>query len=242
VRILDHFERSGAVLFRWRSYIPLVMVPLLIVPLRLDRTHELPLAWELFAGAVAIAGEVLRFIFSGRVPPGTSERSTTSPRAASLSTTGVYSLVRHPLYIANTMTMLGLALFPGRWELPVIVLLLSFLYYERIAVHEEVFLEERFGEEFRRWADRVPALIPSFRTYEPSRQPFSWVRAMEREFNGILAIAASLFLLDLFDDSPSLSSLHVSAVWTVFLLAAALSFLAMVARKHAIRRLQYLGR
>ncbi len=236
MRLVDHMTQSGRVLFRGRSFIPLVLVPLLIIPFRMSRTGELPLAWELLAGGVAISGEVLRFLVAGRVAPGTSERSTTSARAESLSTTGAYSLVRHPLYVANTLTMVGLSLFPGLWYLPVIVIIASVLYYERIAIHEESFLESRFGEDFRRWSRRVPAVVPRISRYVPTTQKFSWRQALEREFNGILAIAVSLFVLDLVDDSPNIRTLRVNAVWTAMLVGASVTFVAMVVRKRIARR------
>ena len=31
VRLADHFSATGDVLFRWRSYLPLVLVPLFLV-------------------------------------------------------------------------------------------------------------------------------------------------------------------------------------------------------------------
>lgn len=232
--LFDHLQDSGRLLFRWRSFIPLVLLPTLLLPFVLAHGAALRLWWEVLAASVALSGEAIRFLVSGTAPAGTSERSTTAPRAAILNTTGIYSVVRHPLYIANTLTMVGLALFPGRWELPVIILLASVLYYERIAFHEEAFLEHRFGEEFRAYASRVRALVPGRSAYEPPLRRFSLLRAIEREFNGVLAIAASLFVLDLFDDSTSWHDLHVSPVWTCFLITSAVLFVVMAIRKRGL--------
>ncbi len=229
--LFEHLRGSGQLLFRWRSFIPLVLLPMLLLPFVLAHGAALRLSWEVLSASVALFGEAIRFYVSGTAPAGTSERSTTSPRAAILSTTGIYSVVRHPLYIANTLTMVGLGLFPGRWELPVIILLASLLYYERIAVHEEAFLEGRFGDEFRAYAARVRALVPGFSAYQPPQRAFNLLRAIEREFNGVLAIAASLFVLDLFDDSTSWRDLHVSPVWTAFLITSSLLFIVMAVRK-----------
>ena len=236
MKLADYMIASGDVLFRWRSYVPLLLLPLLLLPMWLSPAPHVPFAWKLFAAAVALAGEALRFVASGLAPEGTSERSTTAPRAASLNTTGIYSVVRHPLYIANTLTMVGLAMFPGRWTLPVVVLLASVLYYERIAMREEAFLDAQFGEAFRAYADRVPAIVARLGGYVPSTRAFSLVRALEREFNGILAIAASLFLLDLVDESSRTGVLQVNAVWRWFLASAVLLFVVMVVRKQVRRK------
>ena len=237
MRLSEHLVDSGDMLFRWRSYVPLVLLPLLLLPMWLAPHPPVSLWWKLVAAGVALAGEALRFVASGLAPEGTSERSTTGPRAAVLNTSGIYSVVRHPLYIANTLTMVGLAMFPGRWALPVIVLLASVLYYERIAMREEAFLDSQFGTSFRDFTNRVPAVIPRFSNYTPSTRAFSLMRALEREFNGILAIAASLYVLDLVEASSRSKTIeHVNAVWTWFLVGAAALFVLMVLRKQVRAR------
>ena len=93
--------------------LPLVLLPMLLLPFVLAHGAALRLSWEVFAASTALSGEVIRFFVSGTAPAGTSERSTTAPRAAILNTTGIYSVVRHPLDIANTLTMVGLDCFPA---------------------------------------------------------------------------------------------------------------------------------
>ncbi len=200
-RLLDHFTSSGDRFFRWRSSLPLLLLPLLLLTFAgatdvfgSRAGHRL---WEVACFAVALVGLALRIGAIGTAPEGTSERSTSNPRASMLRDTGVYSVVRHPLYIGNTLIAIGLAAAPGRWFLPVIVLLASILYYERIAAREEQFLEGRFGESFRSWADRVPALIPDFRHYARSSLPFCWRNVLRREFHATFVIGAGFFLIDL---------------------------------------------
>ena len=43
----------------------------------------------------------------------------------------------------------------GTWYLPLIVVLLSVVYHERIAAREEAFLLSAFGDTFRAWANEV---------------------------------------------------------------------------------------
>ena len=139
---------------------------------------------------------------SDRRPPGTSERSTTNPRASELRTSGVYSLVRHPLYVANGLMALGLALFPGVWYLPIILVTATLLYYERIAAREEAFLLERFGGTFEAWAAQVPRALPVLRALcRRSTRAFSWKKVLRHEFHGLLVIAAGAFVLDAFQES-----------------------------------------
>jgi protein-S-isoprenylcysteine O-methyltransferase Ste14 len=198
--LLDHLSHSGDLLFRWRSYLPLLLLPVFLLAL-----VDSPLAaapgswarvWQVLCLLLSLAGLAIRVLTIGTAPPGTSERSTTDPRASALSMTGAYSVVRHPLYLGNTLVALGLACFPAVWYLPVITVLASLVYHERIAAREERFLEERFGDDFRRWADRVPAAVPVLSGYVPPATPFRWRRVLGREFHALLVIGAGFFLLD----------------------------------------------
>jgi protein-S-isoprenylcysteine O-methyltransferase Ste14 len=228
--LAEHFTASGDRLFRWRGYLPLLLLPLFLAAMldgNLAADAAANLRWAQVGGAlVAFSGLVLRIVAIGTARAGTSERSTVNPRASVLRTTGLYSLVRHPLYIGNTVTAAGLAAFTGRWYMPVIVLLLGLLYHERIAAREEAFLEERFGDEFRQWASRVPAMVPRPSAYVPADVPFAWRRVLGREFHGLMAIASALFVLDLLRSALAGGRIAFDTLWTgVFLVSTAI-FLA----------------
>jgi protein-S-isoprenylcysteine O-methyltransferase Ste14 len=184
-------------------------------------------AWQIAGVLVALAGLGIRVAAIGTAPAGTSERSTTNPRASMLRTTGLYSVVRHPLYLGNTLTAAGLACFTGAWYLPLIVFLAGLLYHERICTREEVFLEAKFGEEFREWAERVPAALPRrLSGYLPSATPFLWRRVLGREYHGLMVIGASVFVLDLARSAFATGRLVFDPAWTVFFAATAAIFLA----------------
>jgi len=235
MKLADHWSRSGGFLFRWRSYLPLALLPLFVLSLR-DASYPLGShGWdqvrELGCLLVSLAGLAVRACTIGTAPDGTSERSTVDPRASELNTVGIYSVVRHPLYIGNTLVALGLALVPGPWYLPVIVALASLIYHERIAAHEEAFLEATFGDIFRDWADRVPAMIPDFRRFRPSPGPFSWKRVLGREFHGLFVIGAGFFVLDLLQDRAVTGVWRLDPVWTWFCLTTAVAFMILAALK-----------
>ena len=237
VKLLDHIPRSGDTLFRWRGQLPLLMLPLYL--LGLADAHlpaTLPAGvrvWQLLSLVIALAGLVVRVVAVGTAPAGTSERSTTNPRASELRTTGLYSLVRHPLYVGNTLTAIGLACFTTAWYLPVIVGLLGLLYHERIAAREEVFLEDRFGAAFLRWADRVPAMVPRLSGYVRSARPFVWRRVFASEFHGLFVIGAVLFVLDLARSALATGRLVFGPVWTaIFLVTGAIFIVCSLLKKH----------
>ncbi len=235
MRLADHFTRSGDLLFRWRGYLPLSMLPLFAIGL-LDARLPQPVPasvrlLQVLAVAVALAGLAVRVLAIGTAAEGTSERSTVNPRASRLRTTGLYSLVRHPLYAGNTITAVGLAAFTTRWYLPLIVLLLGLLYHERIAAREEAFLEERFGDEFRAWAERVPAMIPVPARFQASDVPFGWRRPLGSEFHGLMTIASVVFALDLFRAWIATGGVVFDPLWTWFFVLSAAIFLACTVLK-----------
>ncbi|MCK7542256.1 MAG: isoprenylcysteine carboxylmethyltransferase family protein [Marinilabiliales bacterium] len=91
--------------------------------------------------------------------------------ADELNTTGIYSVVRHPLYVGNFLMWLGPVLFLRSVWCIIIFVLAFWIYYERIIFAEEQYLRRKFGEAYDTWAFRVKAVIPGFRHYTKSKLP-----------------------------------------------------------------------
>jgi protein-S-isoprenylcysteine O-methyltransferase Ste14 len=206
MRIKDALVGNGRFLFRWRSLLPLLLLPALALALResaqLNQVmgEELETLWAWICFLVALVGLAIRCYTIGYTPRGTSGRGTRHLRADRLNTTGIYSIVRNPLYLGNAIIALGLVLAIKVWWLAAIVALAGLLYLERIVAAEEEFLAERFGVEYSRWVERTPAFIPRPSLWRPSELPFSWRTVLRREYHGLLVITASFFVIDAFTD------------------------------------------
>jgi protein-S-isoprenylcysteine O-methyltransferase Ste14 len=233
--IVEELPAAGDVLFRWRSYMPLVLLPLFLLSV-LDARPPTSFAWELVCFIVALSGLALRAFVIGTAPAGTSARGTRQPTADSLSTRGAYSLVRHPLYLANTLMALGCALLSGTWYLPLIVVLLSFIYHERIAAREEAFLLSVFGDTFRTWARDVPAMRPAFGHYRRPDGPFQTGKVVLQESHGLCAIGTAFLVLDTLEDSVRLGHVQVDPRWLVIFAVTAVPLLVVAVAKKAARR------
>lgn len=211
--------RIGTFCFRWRSYLPLALLPLVAVAIARSQhqfgTRRADLAWEFGCVFVALGGLAIRVWTVGVAAPGTSGRNTRAQKAARLNTTGPYSVVRHPLYLANGVIALGLALFPHAWIAPAIVAPLTLGYYALIVRHEEDYLRQRFGREFEAWAATVPAVVPAPGGYLPADRPFNWRVALRREFYALTIILVAPFLLDLAENLNETGRLSIDPVWTV---------------------------
>lgn len=218
--MLNHLILVGNILFRYRSYIPLLFVGLVFVAMA---QHPFPVdpdlftnLWAVFCIAVSFLGFFIRVITTGCTPRHTSGRNTKRQKAEQLNTTGIYSLVRNPLYLGNFFTGLGVALFPMVWHIALIYTLLFCLFYERIILAEEDFLTSKFGEPYQEWVSRTPAFFPKFSGYVPPAYPFSFKSVLRREYNSFYAIVAVMTVLKIVSDYSGAGQLNFNTAWTAF--------------------------
>lgn len=224
----NQLERNGSWLFRHRSYLPLVSIPIFCACLPsftyIDASHQVNEAWQMLCLIICFSGLAVRIVTVGRAPVGTSGRNTREQVASSLTTTGVYSVVRHPLYLGNFLILMGIALWPHVWWLAALSCCAFALYYERIMLAEEAFLRNQFGDAFESWAAATPAFIPRLRGWVSSPVTFCWRTVLQREYNAFVLIVAVFFLFDLVGDSFAESRWHISWGWFSFFLASFVLF------------------
>lgn len=203
--LLHSFESSGNWLFRHRGVVPvfvfLACSPVLFLSLNPGIGFAaLPCGWKAAVVAVAVlvsfAGIAVRAYTIGTTPHGTSGRNTDKQVAKSLNTKGIYSVVRHPLYLGNYLMWLGLLLFIFNLPFLVCVSLVYWLYYERIMYAEERFLEREFGQQYLDWSMSVPAFWPKWKQFEKGDVPFHFRSVLRREYAGIFAITLCFTLVD----------------------------------------------
>ncbi len=246
--IREEYEKSGGWLFRWRSFLPLLLIPILIVALLDSQLMEkfagrkFEKCWEIFSIGIAFFGLLLRCIIIGSTPKGTSGRNTKRQKADSLNTKGLYSVVRHPLYVGNFFIFLGVILFTKVWWLVLLGTLLYWLYYERIIFAEEAFLREKFGDTFMKWAENTPVIIPDFRKWESAELTFSIKNVLKREFNGFFAIVASITALHVAETVVTEKRFYISETWMTFFLAGLVIYLILWFFKKFTKLLKVEGR
>jgi protein-S-isoprenylcysteine O-methyltransferase Ste14 len=198
--------------------------------------------WEVGCFLISLLGLSVRVLTVGTVPRGTSGRSTKRPRADVLNTTGMYSIVRHPLYLGNYLIVLGISLFPRTWALPIIVSLAFFLHYERVIFGEEKYLESKFGDKFRAWAAKVPIIIPRLKNYQRPELSFSWKAALRREFYGLFGIIGAFLGLDTFGDLIVYQKIQFDLIWMPLFIIGLIFFVIMEILKKKTHLLKVSGR
>lgn len=242
----EHFTNISPFFFKWRGYLFLFLLPIILLsfigfafPFE---SHMVDLFWEFGCFLLSLLGLCVRAFTVGTVPHGTSGRSTREKRADILNTTGMYSIVRHPLYLGNYLMALGIFLFPRTWFLPIIGSLALILHYERVIFGEEEYLKGKFGEEFRIWAEKVTTIIPRFRNYQPPSLSFSWKVALRRESYGLFGIITAFFFLDMIGDSIVYKRITFDPAWGPLFVIGFLFFLVMQILKKKTNLLRVNGR
>lgn len=237
---------SGYWLFRWRSFLPILIVVSGVVSMLPIPTpsHDGPIpdSVEVAALVISFLGLLVRILTIGYTPAGTSGRNTTSQIAEVLNTTGAYSLMRHPLYFGNFLIGFGLAGFTLTWWFPVFYILVFWLYYERIMIAEEDFLRGRFGHQFEDWAMRTPPFLPAFRQFIKPSLSFSTRNVFRREYNSLLQIAVVSFILEFFGDWFDTKTAGFSAPWCTFLFCSVVVWFVLRFLKRNTQTLVVAGR
>ncbi len=233
----EEFETAGNWLFRWRSYLPLIMIGIFILALRdFERpahSHRSDQLWEVACLLISFVGLGIRAFTLGHTPKGTSGRNTKEQHADSLNTTGMYSVVRHPLYLGNFFAGLGVALLTHSWSVTLIYVLAFCIYYERIMYAEEEYLRKNFGSQFVDWATRTPAFIPNFKTWKQPSLSFSLRNVLRREYNAFFAVIVAFFAVEVVGNMLAEGKFELDLMWACIL---AFAFVVWVALRTVKKR------
>ncbi|MDA0329647.1 MAG: isoprenylcysteine carboxylmethyltransferase family protein [Gemmatimonadetes bacterium] len=233
----------GSRLFRWRSYPPVFVVALIVLITlgspRAISDETSAVIWSGVGIALGIIGLAIRAAAIAAAQPGTSGRSTRAMTADALNSDGMYSVVRHPLYLGNLFLWLGVAAISGHPLAIASTVALFGVLYRPIIRAEDRFLRRRFGSEFERWAKRTPSFLPSRRSVFPSRFPFNARRWLDRDYHAVYAFVVASSVVGLAGiAAQSALRTPASRVWLSYLIAGTVIFTAL----HVLRRTGHTGR
>lgn len=172
--------RIGAVLFKYRSWLPLLF---LAIPL-VARGDASATRW-IIGGFLIAAGELWRL--AGVAVAGTTTRRR-SRNVQRLVTHGVFGWSRNPLYNGNFLVWMGLVAISGvLWFLPAAALIFA-AQYSLIVRYEEGVLETTFGREYLDYQRCTPRWIPS-KPDNPATGGLNWREAWRSEISTFLQYA-----------------------------------------------------
>ena len=190
---------SGDFLFKYRGQIP-VLLFFIVIPFiyytEYNHFSEKFLKENMIISfLISFIGFFIRVYTVGTTPAGTSGRNRKKQIAKKLNQTGIYSIIRHPLYLGNFLIWLGISMYTLNTVFTIFLSLFFFSYYNIIMKTEEKFLEKKFKNEFLLWKKYTPMLFPSLKNYCKSKYPFSIKTVLKREYSSFLATIFSFFYI-----------------------------------------------
>jgi len=115
--------------------------------------------WQFWIGALLTALG-LGFAVWARVQLGRNWSATvTIKQDHELVTSGPYAIVRHPIYTGLLVAFAGSALARGEWRSAAAIVIAWAAIWRKLKL-EERWMVERFGERYRAYRERLPALVP----------------------------------------------------------------------------------
>jgi len=159
--------RTEPMYSRLSHIVPLSIAAILIglprMPLPALGERLLPLAaWPFWLGAVLTAAGLL-FTVWARVHIGTNWSGVVTVKENhEFIQSGPYGIVRHPIYTGLLVALVGSAIARGEWRGVIAVAIVLWAFSRKLQT-EERYMREQFDDAYRRYSDRVPALIPGFR-------------------------------------------------------------------------------
>jgi len=136
--------------------------PLFTLPFPQNLSIRLPVAnfsIPMFHLIIAIPFVTIGAWFGIRGVSELTLRVSETHRAERVTTTGVYSIVRHPQYLGGLLAHLGISfLLCASYSLLSTPLVITLIYL--ISKKEEEELTKEFGKEYEDYKKRVPMLIP----------------------------------------------------------------------------------
>lgn len=192
----EELKKQGNFLFKYRSYLPLVLLIVgLWIKIGEEKSGIIAEILETTSLFVGIIGLFIRAFTVGYTPRNTSGRNTKEGQVADvLNTTGIYSIIRNPLYLGNYLMWVAVAMLTGNICFVLLFSMGFWVYYERIVYAEESFLREKFGKTYLDWTSKTPPFLPTHFNYIKPNISFSWKKVAKKEKNGLFALFLLFFV------------------------------------------------
>ncbi|MFC1627563.1 methyltransferase family protein [Gemmatimonadota bacterium] len=145
-----------------------------------------PVPASILAGLpVVLLGELIRVLASGSLI-----------KEKQLTNWGIYAHIRHPLYVGSTLIGLGFIVMARSVWLAIPMMAIFVLIYSRTVSWEEKRMEERYGDLYREWVDRVPRFFPRRLSVKEIREHFTLKRArVNLEHQAVLGVVVATAVL-----------------------------------------------
>jgi len=117
-------------------------------------TEVIPLPWNVL-GIVPLASGIAINIIADNAFRKVKTAVKPFEESSALVTSGVYRISRHPMYLGNVLILIGVAVMVGSLT-PYVVIPIFVVLIEKVFIKvEERMLEEKFGQAWLEYKDKV---------------------------------------------------------------------------------------
>lgn len=165
IQVIKHRRSAGEKIALGLCTIGLVVVPAVAILTDWLAVADYPFRpWQGWAGTVVMAAFIMLFYFTHKQLARNWSVTLELREGHKLVDTGLYALMRHPMYTSFWLWALAQALLVPNWIGGLSGLAsVAWLYFSRIN-DEEAMLCAHFGEAYTDYCRRTPRLVPFFPT------------------------------------------------------------------------------
>jgi len=232
----DRLQNSyGPLFFKYRGEQFILYLLVILVEFN-DYANKHPhFYYQFFCFAVCILGMLIRIYTIAHIAPNTSGRNRTGQVADSLNTTGMYSMMRNPLYLANYCILLGISLLTANIEVVIFNSILFSAIYLPIILTEEDFLLQKFGGEYAKYAEKTNCITPALRNFVKPERNFDFIAILRREHDTVLTTVLGFLAAVIFVNAVQMKEFYLQTSWLYILLVSLVSW-------SILKRLKLLGK
>ena len=220
--ITERQLNQGNFLFRYRGVLPIPIILLCVLFYYLN-SNSISNDQYIICLSISVSGLFIRMFAIGFAYHKTSGKNTKKQIAEKLNTSGIYSLLRNPLYLANYLNWLGIVLLLSNKLITLIVSSLFAMLYYKIILVEENFLLQKFKEEYKSYYSNTPRIIPSFKNWRKPINKFNLKKSLINIKNGLLGISVLFFIINSIENYKVNSEI-INTNWIFYFLIFTLIF------------------
>lgn len=207
--------KLGNFLFKYRSFTPVPLIILVFLLFTPVNYGDLNIYFNLAGIVLAVTGELIRILSVGYSFAGTSGRENYL-RADHLNTSGIYSIVRNPLYIGNLLIYSGLLLIFSNFSALIFFDVLLIIQYYFIILSEQEYLRSQYGEDYREYCNKVRPVIPGFRHLRKAENKFDLKKVIFKENDSIFNSIFLIGLVMIFKEKVFFSVIKYPVFWMIY--------------------------
>ncbi len=213
--------RIGDFLFRYRSFTP---IPLIVIVLFFFKPFnfgaEINLLMTITGIIISFTGELIRVFSVGFSYFGTSGRENYL-RAENLNISGIYSIVRNPLYIGNVLMFSGLLIVYLNFYALTLFISFLILQYYFIIQSEENYLRGIYKEAYTVYCKNTNSILPKFSKFIKPELYFNLKKVIFKENDSIFNMIVMFIAL------LSIREKHFSTIHMLIIILLLITYIAI---------------